>query len=355
MAVVSDVVLLSSELNKLKKSELIDLLISNALPDSVTSEVLIDFVNKVNVNRVEKCNCTENINDLNNTILSSDSVKTVINREENLSMEIKYLRVICEQKDKVIANQSITINALQNHNILLNNLLMNNSKDTVKSQTADGSPTERTSVSPAGVISTGFCTSSIDSLIMGTSPSTDRKSHPASSSKAESTDQGLVVPPPGACPIGRQQVAIAVDRAVEQTKINDILSLCNNSKDRDEADPWITVEREGRRKKSRTIVGTGNASNAKTKFIKAAPSMTYFHVFKLDPSVTAEDIVHYLRPQFPEATCNKLTSKYPDEYSSFKVGVFENNASMFLEPSRWATGTRINKFFHPRKKNSTPK
>lgn len=64
------------------------------------------------------------------------------------------------------------------------------------------------------------------------------------------------------------------------------------------------------------IVGTGMSSaTAKTYTLKAAPTLSYFHVYQLDPSTTEKNLVCYLKIiiMFPEVICNKLESKYPDK------------------------------------------
>lgn len=343
----SDVVLLTVELNKLKKSELIELLTHCSLPDNVTSEVLTNFANELSAKCEKKCNCLENADDLNNTVLSSDSVNTVINQKDNVRTEIKYLKEISEQKDKVIANQSITISTLHNHNILLNTLLKNNNGFPFCSPIADDHPAGTTSGSLSTLnsnevpaISQNFNNKNFCNVSL---PKTHK-----SETKSRNAGRGSATPLPNVYSISSQQVAAAVNQAAAHQKTNEILSLRDNGED-----SWKTVERNRRRKNNRTIVGTGNGSSPESNLIEAVPEMSYFHVFKLHPSTTMQGIIRYLKPEFPEVNCEKLTSKYPNDYSSFKVGVLESNVSKFLEPSRWATGTRINKFFFPRKKLTT--
>nr|CAI5833383.1 unnamed protein product [Callosobruchus analis] len=78
--------------------------------------------------------------------------------------------------------------------------------------------------------------------------------------------------------------------------------------------------------------------------------MVYYHVFNLHPSVNQDNIEKYLKPRFPEVRCERLESRRPEEYSSFKVGILEKNSASFLDSKIWATGTKINKFFYPRRK-----
>nr|CAI5827518.1 unnamed protein product [Callosobruchus analis] len=74
----------------------------------------------------------------------------------------------------------------------------------------------------------------------------------------------------------------------------------------------------------------------------AVPNMSYFHVSRVHPDTTQENMVEFLKDDFPEVVCDKISAKYPDLYSSFKVGLYATNAEKFLVASTWTTGTRIN-------------
>lgn len=96
---------LISELNKLKKQELIEVVVNNILPESVTSRVILDFVKKN-----KKCeSCCENINI---TTFSNDSIDTLKQNVNKVNMEVKYLKELCEQKDLLIKSQQLTVDAL---------------------------------------------------------------------------------------------------------------------------------------------------------------------------------------------------------------------------------------------------
>nr|CAI5862616.1 unnamed protein product [Callosobruchus analis] len=100
--------------------------------------------------------------------------------------------------------------------------------------------------------------------------------------------------------------------------------------------------RYGNRRNNRKhslIIGT--ATNVTHK-IRAVPNMSYFHVCRVHPDTTQENKVEFIKDDFPEVVCDKISAKYPDLYSSFKVGIYATNAEKFLDASRWTTGTRIN-------------
>lgn len=97
-----DVVALNAELNKLKKQELIDLIINKLLPKSSTSDVPLEF-HSVMDTHTDECNIfLENINNLHLNTLSGD---TVIERVNNRELEFSYLNQLSTQKDLLIKNQ----------------------------------------------------------------------------------------------------------------------------------------------------------------------------------------------------------------------------------------------------------
>lgn len=86
-------------------------------------------------------------------------------------------------------------------------------------------------------------------------------------------------------------------------------------------------------RKKLMVVGTVAGKKQDSNKLKAVSSFTYYHVYQVHPNTYQDDLVDYLKKAFQEATCEKLDSKYPDEYPSFKVGIFENNKNKFLQPS----------------------
>nr|CAI5836629.1 unnamed protein product [Callosobruchus analis] len=60
---------------------------------------------------------------------------------------------------------------------------------------------------------------------------------------------------------------------------------------------------------SSTTVGTEEVCTMKSS-IKAVPLLTYCHVFDLHLTTSCEDVLEFLKPGFPEATCSQLISKH---------------------------------------------
>nr|CAH7713670.1 unnamed protein product [Callosobruchus chinensis] len=90
-------------------------------------------------------------------------------------------------------------------------------------------------------------------------------------------------------------------------------------------------------------MGTRDASTLKY-LVKAVPSVMYYHVFNLHPTTLCENVIDFLKQDFPEVTRSQLTSKCPEHHASFEVGIYNSNVNSFLQPTRWAAGTQLPSF-----------
>lgn len=86
---------------------------------------------------------------------------------------------------------------------------------------------------------------------------------------------------------------------------------------------------------------------------KAMKRQSFFHVYKIHPDTTVEELTTLLKPIFPEVVCDKLNSMYPNYYASFKVTLDESNLQKAMDPSSWPKGAWVNRFFHKRRAEVT--
>lgn len=56
------------------------------------------------------------------------------------------------------------------------------------------------------------------------------------------------------------------------------------------------------------------------------------------------ELVELLKPTFPEVSCEKLVSRHPELYSSFKVGIYEGNFGTAMDPALWPSNACIRRF-----------
>ncbi|PSN40354.1 hypothetical protein C0J52_18451 [Blattella germanica] len=64
----------------------------------------------------------------------------------------------------------------------------------------------------------------------------------------------------------------------------------------------------------------------------------------LAPDTECEDVIDFLKSDFPEVNVEKLDSRHPELYASFKVSVCENNVDLVLNSDLWPRSARIRRF-----------
>ena len=132
----------------------------------------------------------------------------------------------------------------------------------------------------------------------------------------------------------------------QQEKImNSVINLANDTTTlQDKETGWRTADRKKSKKKQNTILGeaTDDAST-----IKAVPRMGYLHVYRLQPHTTTSELDKCIKSKsINDAKCTQLASKYPQEYSSFKVSFPISQLDLIQKPDFWPEGVRVNRFFH---------
>lgn len=110
-------------------------------------------------------------------------------------------------------------------------------------------------------------------------------------------------------------------------------------------DGW-NVARSGKSRKRSGIVGVDSSARGG---LRAVHKCVDLHICMLHPSTTANDLEDYLRPSFPEVSCEAVTPRYPEKYSSFKVRLFDSNFKKAMNPAEWPEGVLIRKFFYQRR------
>ncbi|KAB0792701.1 hypothetical protein PPYR_14660 [Photinus pyralis] len=113
---------------------------------------------------------------------------------------------------------------------------------------------------------------------------------------------------------------------------------------------WTTVShhKTKTRPKRDMITGTKKLTTNDTHRLQAAPKASFLHVCRLAPDTTEAELTKYLSSVCAVISCEKLNSKFPNIYSSFKLCVSELNADKVKDPSVWPEGVRISRFFQKR-------
>jgi hypothetical protein len=86
--------------------------------------------------------------------------------------------------------------------------------------------------------------------------------------------------------------------------------------------------------------------------LSSIPKNVHLHVSRLSPDTEAEKLQAYLRPfVISISSCEKLKSKRPEVYSSFRISLPASELEKVMDPQIWPQGISINRYFFP-KRNS---
>ncbi|CAH1109638.1 unnamed protein product [Psylliodes chrysocephalus] len=87
--------------------------------------------------------------------------------------------------------------------------------------------------------------------------------------------------------------------------------------------------------------------------LKASESqgIKYLHSTNWDPQTSTEELTNYLQVIIPSLRLEKLNSRYPQEYASFKLSVPNSELNKIMKPEIWPSGVLINEFFPSKRLN----
>lgn len=134
-----------------------------------------------------------------------------------------------------------------------------------------------------------------------------------------------------------------INKNSESIELNKSLNINNPSANTEAAkkDEW-QIQKGKKRRTISTIYGKDNESN-----IKAAIRYKHLYVNRLEPNLSDTKLEEYLNTKgLTNVKCTKMNSKYPEEYSSFKVSVPIQLTELARDPNIWPENVCINPFFH---------
>lgn len=107
----------------------------------------------------------------------------------------------------------------------------------------------------------------------------------------------------------------------------------------------VPVKRRSRGLDPRGLVIGSNEERAN---IKSAPRLSEIHVCRLDKDTTCDELLEYLKDKCSIVGCERLNSKQPTVYSSFKISASYDSVRVLLDPATWPRGVAVRKFFQRR-------
>lgn len=100
-----------------------------------------------------------------------------------------------------------------------------------------------------------------------------------------------------------------------------------------------------RKRKGALVVGSSTGSTS----VEGLDRFKAFHVSNLRPDTTEDNLKNFLKKNFSNVICEKLVSRYPEEYASFKVLIPRSEYEKALDSENWPNKVNVHHFFHRRK------
>lgn len=244
--------------------------------------------------------------------------------------EVSYLKELIRHKDIIITNQADLIYSLKEQIKLLQIQAMVDVPHVPKQNT--GKSQKPKDVAP-GKQSENFVTP--ESLTAPTNTRDNRQLRVSVKPKTVVSSNG-----------GGETTKTIVGKydmheALTRAKLHEVIHL---DKGVDDDRQWTRVSH--RRKGGEFVVGKRTDDGSCE--LKVAELRSHWHVYRLHPDTTPDEVLNYLKTDFPGVLVEKLNSSRPSLYSSFKVTVREEDGSKMLNADLWPNGARIRRFFLPR-------
>lgn len=309
-----DEVLLTSELNKLKKPDLVHLIIHKKLPANLVSDVISKFM---------QANSEKDINGPDSGFSEVDATDRSLpasggNNCENPSC----IRAKCsaefgareiQSRDDLVYHLKKRISDLES---IIDLLKSTNSRKTMHNMPSSDESVVRQSrsVVPSSLIKETD-KRSVAEVVRRTTTNLGQDKHDTEQSSNRQSDN-----------VNKSRLITSEVRVASGDNLKGALS-------------------KNVKKRMQDII---YGSKCDASEIKGIPRVGYLHVSRLDPKTTADSVSNYLDQITPGCSCEMLNSKFPNIYSSFKVTVSLEDISKIMNPLVWPTGVRINRFFHRR-------
>lgn len=244
---------------------------------------------------------------------ASTDVELIINDDgkhvscDVLNMKIRYLEEIIKQKDLIIMNQGIALDALKDQIHLLKQQSHVPSSHASQPKAVNGKSTSK-SASKLG----------------------DTVNLPGSACGPVTASSSTIT---------LQDVSNAIQNVETRRICNDLINIESDKKQ-------MLKDKYPRAKKRRSIL-VGSGVNLEACPFKAASleKLKHFHATNFDVNVDEEELCRYLKAFAPNVIVKKLMSRNPGRYSSFKISVPLDEVGNIQVPEIWPNEVVLNHFF----------
>lgn len=286
----------------------------------------VKFIDESSVN----CCCNEPTDEqptVNSSTIQNQNhavVNTCLQSTDVAELKIGYLEELLKQKDLIILNQSIAINSLQQQLSYLK-----------RERNLHDATTHPTQAAPIPSASYADVSKKPASLSNNNTPNSSSKFSSATVSRAIHSAQAQTL-----C---REVIHLTDDVQSEPQNIDSRQNFHQNSR------PNSNRGNSVRNRNRNILVGdvTTLPPNINLRSAKNT-AVRHFHTTNWDPDTDEDVLIAYLRDVVKEVQVEKLISRNPSKYASFKVTVPKDEASKVTGKGVWPGGILVNQFFRPR-------
>lgn len=298
------------------------------------------ILEKLTCKNLEPCHCSNAIEEFK---IENEKLRATINAQQRMIAEMRN-----EFKDHILELKAMINNTSSKSTTdvrIVNNAAGKKSNSAELNHKDGGFVNNKIKLPPkqSAVKTSPSVCDSVASVIIGNLPRTETDlPKPRADKKQKSMQRTSAIEDHSPSEISAQ----AVREAITKAKCSSVIDL-NQNVDRPHSG-GINGSRSFVKRKNEPIIGDRPA-DLQCK-LRAATSFTYWHVYRLHPDTKADDVVNYLKTDFPSVLVETLKSANPAVYSSFKVMVEAKDGARVSDPGLWPSGTRINRFFLARDK-----
>lgn len=253
-----------------------------------------------------------------------------------LQRELELLKIIIEEKDKLLAEKDILLGERQNRvsdQVEINLLLREKLNPFINEDKKCATPTPGTNNSAAAQQGKQLHTSKA-ARVSTSGAKTRMESHQKDSKNEEHPK------------VHEEKATFA--KIMSMFENSDLQNVSKPSQE--ETVPGAVPSdgfKEVKKKKQKTykpIIGTNAAGGS----LMAAEKKIYLHVWRLREGTSCQDVARHLESKIPGIGIECEALKARGSYSSFKVTAGREHLEIIQNPDTWPEGTAINRFFHRR-------
>lgn len=318
----------TDELGRLRKSDLVDLIISGKVPEGIKLSDSVKEALKIH-EVVPACNDTPI--PLEHEVVDSITKLTLENNLRCAQMEIKYVHELNKELRRTVSHLETLVSVLKHEHVLCDNPNFHQ----FKSNNTSVASNSTAATEPMKVGNTAVTTTKNKKDLTKGKKAHDSHRPPNDTNSAEI--------------FSRKDVAAAILNAQTEQKIAEVINLEKNAQTEQKIAEVINLEKNGdnnRKIKTSKIVGTNLTEES-----VSIGDKTWIFVSKYNPAYTEVDLELSLKRKFHDQNFICIPLKNNWGFNSFKVGVDPHMKDILLCADVWPKGIEVGEYSFRRTQN----